>query len=101
MSLFFPGPELNLPSKLTIGPSRVCSTVEETGGLFLQLSRLNSSCRPNLSRPLYDPKTRSFSLYALQDIPVGEELTWPYLGVSRNSAQPPTNGRSPAPQRRD
>lgn len=58
------------------------STVEETGGLFLTLSRFNSACRPNLTRPLYDPKARTFSLSALLDIPEGDELTWPYLGVS-------------------
>ena len=60
--------------------------------MFLTLSRFNSGCRPCLSRPQYNEKDRTFSLYAVRDIKAGEELVWPYLGVrfslvSRRKAQ--------------
>lgn len=74
-------PHLDTREALTL-LLRLCSTVEETGGLFPTLSRFNSACRPNLTRPLYDPKARTLSLSALLDISEGDELTWPYLGVS-------------------
>ncbi|ORY78887.1 hypothetical protein BCR35DRAFT_304909 [Leucosporidium creatinivorum] len=70
-----------LPPAFGIFTTNAVSTVEETGGLFLTLSRFNSACRPNLTRPLYDSKARTFSLSALLDIPEGDELTWPYLGI--------------------
>lgn len=50
--------------------------------MFPLLSRFNSSCRPTLSRPAWDPTTRSTKLYALRDIEAGEELTWTYLNVT-------------------
>nr|CRX79004.1 hypothetical protein ls5930a1_00071 [Leucosporidium scottii] len=71
-----------LPPAFGIFTTNAVSTVEETGGLFLTLSRFNSACRPNLTRPLYDSKARTLSFSALLDIPEGDELTWPYLGVS-------------------
>jgi hypothetical protein len=43
---------------------------------------LNSSCRPTLSRPAWDPSSRKTRLFALRDIAVGEELTWTYLNVT-------------------
>ncbi|KDE07902.1 hypothetical protein MVLG_01812 [Microbotryum lychnidis-dioicae p1A1 Lamole] len=52
-----------------------------TGGLFPLLSRFNSSCRPNLSRPHWSSKTRKMELIAVRDIEKGEELVWPYLGI--------------------
>ncbi|SCZ99372.1 BZ3500_MvSof-1268-A1-R1_Chr7-2g09504 [Microbotryum saponariae] len=52
-----------------------------TGGLFPLLSRFNSSCRPNLSRPHWSSKTRKMQLIAVRDIEEGEELVWPYLGI--------------------
>jgi hypothetical protein len=70
-----------LPPALGIFTTNAISTVEETGGLFLILSRFNSGCRPNLTRPHYDKPTRSLVLYALHDIEAGDELCWPYLGV--------------------
>jgi hypothetical protein len=59
-----------------------CRTHGEIGGMFLMLSRFNSSCRPTLSRPAWDPSTNSTKLYALRDIAEGEELTWTYLNVT-------------------
>ena len=59
-----------------------CRTHGEIGGMFLMLSRFNSSCRPTLSRPAWDPSTHSTKLYALRDIAEGEELTWTYLNVT-------------------
>jgi len=59
-----------------------CRTSGETGGMFLLLSRFNSSCRPTLSRPAWDPSSASTRLYALRDIDPGEELTWTYLNVT-------------------
>lgn len=50
--------------------------------MFLWLSRFNSSCRPTLSRPAWDPSSRTTRLYALRDIVEGEELTWTYLNVT-------------------
>ncbi|SCV70685.1 BQ2448_3447 [Microbotryum intermedium] len=52
-----------------------------TGGLFPLLSRFNSSCRPNLSRPHWSPRTRMTTLNAVRDIAQGEEMVWPYLGI--------------------
>ena len=57
-------------------------TIGEIGGMFLWLSRFNSSCRPTLSRPAWDPTSRTTRLYALRDIEEGEELTWTYLNVT-------------------
>jgi hypothetical protein len=64
-----------------LSPIRCYRTKDETGGLFLLLSRINSSCRPTLSRPRWDPSTTSTKLYAYRDISVGEQLTWTYLNV--------------------
>lgn len=50
--------------------------------MFLLLSRFNSSCRPTLSRPAWDPESRSTKLYALRAIEAGEELNWTYLNVT-------------------
>lgn len=50
--------------------------------MFLMLSRFNSSCRPTLTRPAWDPTSHSTKLYALRDIEPGEECTWTYLNVT-------------------
>lgn len=50
--------------------------------MFLLLSRFNSSCRPTLSRPAWNPSTNSTRLYTLRDISPGEELNWTYLNVT-------------------
>jgi hypothetical protein len=47
-------------------------------GVFEQLSRVNHSCRPNAER-CWDADREVETLYALRDIPVGEELTVSYL----------------------
>ncbi|KAK4057790.1 hypothetical protein OIO90_001009 [Microbotryomycetes sp. JL221] len=70
-----------LPKAYGIFATNAVSTVDETGGMFLTLSRFNSGCRPCLSRPQYDPKTKTFTLTAVRDVHQGEELTWPYLGI--------------------
>ncbi|KAM0789043.1 hypothetical protein ACM66B_003108 [Microbotryomycetes sp. NB124-2] len=70
-----------LPKAYGIFATNAVSTVDETGGMFLTLSRFNSACRPCLTRPQYDAQTKTFSLFAVRDIAKGEELTWPYLGV--------------------
>ncbi|GAA5851939.1 hypothetical protein JCM8547_000105 [Rhodosporidiobolus lusitaniae] len=70
-----------LPPAYGIFATNAVQTRDETGGMFLLLSRFNSSCRPNLSRPAWDPQTASTKLYAFRDIRAGEELTWTYLNV--------------------
>ncbi|GAA5819998.1 hypothetical protein JCM3770_006820 [Rhodotorula araucariae] len=72
----------DLPAAQGIFATNAVQTAGETGGLFLLLSRLNSSCRPTLSRPSWDPSTASTRLYAMRDIAAGEELTWTYLNVT-------------------
>ncbi|KAK4055466.1 hypothetical protein OIV83_000012 [Microbotryomycetes sp. JL201] len=70
-----------LPRAYGIFATNAVSTVDETGGMFLTLSRFNSACRPCLTRPQYDAQSKTFSLFAVRDIEQGQELTWPYLGV--------------------
>ncbi|BGP20888.1 hypothetical protein JCM10213_003386 [Rhodosporidiobolus nylandii] len=72
----------DLPPAYGIFATNAVQTKDETGGLFLFLSRFNSSCRPTLSRPAWDPSTATTRLYALRDIAAGEELTWTYLNVT-------------------
>ncbi|GAA5904606.1 uncharacterized protein JCM6883_003839 [Sporobolomyces salmoneus] len=72
----------DLPEGYGIFATNAVQTTGEIGGMFLSLSRLNSSCRPTLSRPLWDPSSRTTRLYALRDISEGEELTWTYLNVT-------------------
>ncbi|GAA6030660.1 hypothetical protein JCM8097_006259 [Rhodosporidiobolus ruineniae] len=70
------------PEAYGIFTTNAVQTRDETGGLFLWLSRFNSSCRPTLSRPAWDSSSGSTKLYALRDISAGEELTWTYLNVT-------------------
>ncbi|GAA5875771.1 hypothetical protein JCM1840_003512 [Sporobolomyces johnsonii] len=72
----------DLPGAYGIFVTNAVQTQDETGGLFLLLSRFNSSCRPTLSRPAWDPASRTSQLFALRDIAAGEELTWTYLNVT-------------------
>ncbi|BGP39354.1 hypothetical protein JCM10450v2_003305 [Rhodotorula kratochvilovae] len=72
----------DLPAAQGIFATNAVQTAGETGGLFLLLSRFNSSCRPTLSRPAWNPSTGSTRLYAMRDIAAGEELTWTYLNVT-------------------
>ncbi|GAA6007567.1 hypothetical protein JCM10207_006389 [Rhodosporidiobolus poonsookiae] len=71
-----------LPAAYGIFTTNAVQTRDETGGMFLNLSRFNSSCRPTLSRPAWDSSTGSTKLYALRDIRAGEELVWTYLNVT-------------------
>ncbi|BGP24051.1 setdomain containing protein [Rhodotorula toruloides] len=71
-----------LPPAYGIFATNAVQTSDETGGMFLLLSRFNSSCRPALSRPAWNPSTNSTRLYALRDISTGDELTWTYLNVT-------------------
>jgi hypothetical protein len=50
-------------------------------GLFLELSRVNHSCRPNSER-CWDAEREVETLYALCDIGPGEELTVSYIQVA-------------------
>ena len=43
----------------------------------LRISRVNHNCRPNAAR-IYDEVARVEILYALQDIPPGEEICYSY-----------------------
>ncbi|GAA5994550.1 SET domain-containing protein [Rhodotorula paludigena] len=72
----------DLPPAYGIFATNAVQTSGEIGGMFLLLSRFNSSCRPTLSRPAWNPSTGSTRLYALRDIKAGEELTWTYLNVT-------------------
>ncbi|BGP54872.1 hypothetical protein JCM8202_003381 [Rhodotorula sphaerocarpa] len=72
----------DLPPAYGIFATNAVQTHGEIGGMFLLLSRFNSSCRPTLSRPAWDPESRSTKLYALRDIDAGEELNWTYLNVT-------------------
>ncbi|GAA5925955.1 hypothetical protein JCM3775_005161 [Rhodotorula graminis] len=72
----------DLPQAQAIFATNAVQTSGEIGGMFLLLSRFNSSCRPTLSRPAWDPSSGSTRLYALRDIAEGEELTWTYLNVT-------------------
>ncbi|GAA5993416.1 hypothetical protein JCM5350_006871 [Sporobolomyces pararoseus] len=72
----------DLPKGYGIFATNAVQTTGEIGGMFLWLSRFNSSCRPTLSRPAWDPTSRTTRLYALRDIEEGEELTWTYLNVT-------------------
>ncbi|GAA5986816.1 hypothetical protein JCM10908_000909 [Rhodotorula pacifica] len=72
----------DLPPAYAIFATNAVQTHGEIGGMFLLLSRFNSSCRPTLSRPAWDAESHSTKLYALRDIKAGEELTWTYLNVT-------------------
>ncbi|CAK5281855.1 unnamed protein product [Mycena citricolor] len=45
-----------------------------------EISRMNHSCRPN-TQPVFHPASLSFRLYAVRDIPQGEELTFAYTNI--------------------
>ncbi|KAF7296000.1 Aldehyde dehydrogenase [Mycena kentingensis (nom. inval.)] len=49
------------------------------------ISRLNHSCSPN-TQPKFDKQSFSFSLYAVRDIPIGEELTLQYTDALASKA---------------
>ncbi|KAB8261656.1 hypothetical protein BDV32DRAFT_148302 [Aspergillus pseudonomiae] len=46
--------------------------------VFLQISRLNHACRPNAAYQ-FDPETLVQTIYAIDDIPPGEEITISYI----------------------
>jgi len=52
----------------------------DQSGIFLQASRFNSSCLPNIIH-VYDENTRKENLYAVKDIAEGEELCVSYLAA--------------------
>jgi hypothetical protein len=63
-----------LPPPYAVFKTNAVSTSLSQGGLFPLLSRVNSSCRPNLTRPLWDAKDGVIRLWAGRDIAEGEEL---------------------------
>ncbi|KAL7410362.1 hypothetical protein BDY24DRAFT_400298 [Mrakia frigida] len=68
-----------LPLGYGVFKTNAICTVLTQGGLFPLLSRVNSSCRPNLSRPLWFKDEKLIRLWTLRDIEEGEELDWMYL----------------------
>lgn len=66
-----------LPPPYAVFKTNAVSTSLSQGGLFPLLSRVNSSCRPNLTRPLWDAKDGVIRLWAGCDIAEGEELVRP------------------------
>lgn len=63
-----------LPPPYGVFKTNAVSTSLSQGGLFPLLSRVNSSCRPNLTRPLWDQKDGVIRCWAGRDIEEGEEL---------------------------
>lgn len=63
-----------LPPAYAVFKTNAVSTTLATGGLFPLLSRVNSSCRPNLTRPLWDREAKVTRCWAGRDIEEGEEL---------------------------
>ncbi|KAJ6631510.1 hypothetical protein B0H10DRAFT_497916 [Mycena sp. CBHHK59/15] len=66
-----------------------------------EISRLNHSCSPNTTTH-WDMASFSFQLYAVRDIPAGDELTYPYVGwacrpTSASAISSPTASAAPAP----
>ncbi|KAF8208501.1 hypothetical protein K438DRAFT_1573997 [Mycena galopus ATCC 62051] len=68
-----------LPSNTTLASNVYCATCKD-------ISRLNHSCSPNTCT-YFDLPSFSFRLYAVRDIPAGEELTYPYLNVELPSVE--------------
>ncbi|KAJ7668702.1 hypothetical protein DFH06DRAFT_1182330 [Mycena polygramma] len=58
----------------------------EYGAVCKDISRLNHSCSPNTA-PRFDKASFSFRLYAVRDIPAGEELTFQYILVEQPTAK--------------
>jgi len=55
-----------------LGPS------SEVGGVFLNIARLNHSCRPN-AKHSWNKNSKQQSVYALRNISAGDEITLSYL----------------------
>ncbi|KAJ6466295.1 hypothetical protein C8R45DRAFT_485048 [Mycena sanguinolenta] len=68
-----------LPSKTTLPSDIYSATCKD-------ISRLNHSCSPNTDR-VFDLPSLSFRLYAVRDIPAGEELTLSYVEVDVPTAE--------------
>jgi hypothetical protein len=64
-----------ITNSYSLGPQRGLA------GLFEKLSRMNHSCRPNSER-CWDANREVETLYALQDIEAGEEITVTYFDVA-------------------
>jgi hypothetical protein len=54
-------------------------TDSDRGGIFLEVSRFNHSCLPNV-RTSWDPDTNRMRVYALRDIAYGDEIFVSYIG---------------------
>ncbi|CED85266.1 Predicted histone tail methylase containing SET domain [Phaffia rhodozyma] len=76
-----------LPSTYGVFKTNAVCTRLSQGGLFPHLSRVNSSCRPNLSRPQWDRSRGLIETWALRDIELGEELGWMYLDNSFRTSE--------------
>ncbi|KAF7295989.1 ER lumen protein-retaining receptor [Mycena kentingensis (nom. inval.)] len=70
-------------SELTPGKDDAASIHSATCEL---LSRLNHSCSPN-TQPKFDLESFSFTLYAVRDIPEGDELTFQYIEAPKTTAE--------------
>jgi hypothetical protein len=59
------------------------TTSETTRGLFLEISRINHSCRPNCMQ-IWSWRRRVMELVPVRDIEVGEEITITYMPDGEN-----------------
>jgi hypothetical protein len=51
---------------------------EDAGGLFLEASRINHSCRPNTEH-LWNTDLKCLTIHAMEDIEIGSEITISYM----------------------
>lgn len=56
------------------------------GGLFLEYSHINHSCRPNVQN-CFNATIGEETVHAIRDIDEGEELVTSYIGTSRTKEQ--------------
>jgi len=74
----FPGEKKSILSNIIRSNGYPLGPNSEVGGVFLNIARLNHSCRPN-AKHSWNKNTKQQTVYALRNIPAGEEITLSYL----------------------
>lgn len=80
----FPSEKKNLLSNIIRSNGYPLGPNSEVGGVFLNIARINHSCRPN-AKHSWNKNTKQQTVYALRNISAGDEITVSYLngGVSK------------------
>ncbi|KAL2802204.1 hypothetical protein BJX63DRAFT_426235 [Aspergillus granulosus] len=73
-------------NSLGIARTNILPLSDATGGLFLDASRINQSCRHN-ARNTWNENMGKLTIHALRDINAGQEITISYLASTSESAE--------------